>query len=67
MGFLIPGDATEQCLDLNQHLIHNSATTFFIEVVGDLQSYGETQAGNQSFYEIISCKHFQSFSAFSFC
>ncbi|NEQ46100.1 MAG: DNA repair protein [Leptolyngbya sp. SIOISBB] len=46
MGFPIPGDAIEQSLDLNRHLVHNSAATFFMRVGGDMVSEGEVQAGD---------------------
>jgi DNA polymerase V len=46
MGFPIPGDAIEQRLDLNQHLIHNPAATFFMKVEGDTQTDGEVQIGD---------------------
>lgn len=46
MGFPIPGDAIEQSLDLNQHLIHNPAATFFMKVEGDIQTDGEVQQGD---------------------
>lgn len=35
MGFPVPGNAIEQSLDLNRHLIHNPAATFFMRVEGD--------------------------------
>ena len=35
MGFPVPGDAIEQSLDLNRHLIHNPAASFFMRVQGD--------------------------------
>jgi DNA polymerase V len=35
MGFPIPGDAIEESLDLNRHLVHNPAATFFVKVEGD--------------------------------
>ncbi|MDB9529577.1 S24 family peptidase [Oscillatoria sp. CS-180] len=35
MGFPVPGDAIEQSLDLNRHLIHNPAAIFFMRVDGD--------------------------------
>ncbi|MEM6433766.1 MAG: S24 family peptidase [Cyanobacteria bacterium P01_D01_bin.115] len=35
MGFPVPGDAIEESLDLNRHLIHNLAATFFMKVEGD--------------------------------
>ncbi len=36
MSFPVPGDAIEQSLDLNHHLIHNPAATFFMRVEGDM-------------------------------
>jgi DNA polymerase V len=35
MGFPVPGDAIEESLDLNRHLVHNPAATFFLKVEGD--------------------------------
>jgi len=35
MGFPVPGDAIEESLDLNRHLVHNPAATFFMKVEGD--------------------------------
>lgn len=35
MSFPVPGDAIEQSLDLNRHLVHNPAATFFMKVEGD--------------------------------
>jgi DNA polymerase V len=46
MGFPVPGDAIEQSLDLNQHLIHNPAATFFMAVDGEIQTDGDVQAGD---------------------
>jgi DNA polymerase V len=46
MSFPIPGDAIEQTLDLNQHLVHNPAATFFMKVEGDIQTDGEVQPGD---------------------
>jgi DNA polymerase V len=46
MGFPVPGDAIEQSLDLNQHLIHNPAATFFMRVEGDMAADQEVQPGD---------------------
>lgn len=46
MGFPVPGDAIEQSLDLNQHLIHNPAATFFMQVKGDMAADQEVQPGD---------------------
>ncbi|MBE9111342.1 DNA repair protein [Nodosilinea sp. LEGE 07298] len=46
MAFPIPGDAIEQSLDLNQHLIHNPAATFFMRVEGDMVADQEVQPGD---------------------
>ena len=46
MGFPVPGDAIEQSLDLNQHLIHNPAATFFMRVKGDMAADQEVQPGD---------------------
>ncbi len=46
MSFPIPGDAIEQSLDLNQHLIHNPAATFFMRVEGDMVAGQEVQPGD---------------------
>ncbi|MEL6385301.1 MAG: S24 family peptidase [Cyanobacteria bacterium J06626_18] len=35
MSFPVPGDAIEQSLDLNRHLVHNPAATFFMKATGD--------------------------------
>jgi DNA polymerase V len=46
MGFPVPGDAIEQSLDLNQHLIHNPAATFFMRVEGDMVVGQDVQPGD---------------------
>ena len=46
MSFPVPGDAIEQSLDLNRHLIHNPAATFFLRVEGDIQADQEVQSGD---------------------
>ncbi|MGG6241593.1 S24 family peptidase [Nodosilinea sp. AN01ver1] len=46
MAFPVPGDAIEQSLDLNQHLIHNPAATFFMRVEGDMAADHEVQPGD---------------------
>ena len=46
MGFPIPGDAIEQSLDLNHHLIHNPAATFFMRVEGDMAADQGVQPGD---------------------
>ena len=46
MGFPVPGDAIEQSLDLNRHLIHNPAATFFMRVAGDMVSDAEVSPGD---------------------
>jgi DNA polymerase V len=46
MGFPIPGDAIEQRLDLNRHLVHNSAATFFMRVEGNTVADGEVGPGD---------------------
>jgi DNA polymerase V len=46
MAFPVPGDAIEQSLDLNQHLIHNPAATFFMRVEGDMVADQEVQPGD---------------------
>jgi DNA polymerase V len=46
MSFPVPGDAIEQSLDLNRHLIHNPAATFFLRVEGDIQADQEVQPGD---------------------
>ena len=46
MAFPVPGDAIEQSLDLNQHLIHNPAATFFMRVEGDMATDQEVQPGD---------------------
>jgi DNA polymerase V len=46
MAFPVPGDAIEQSLDLNQHLIHNPAATFFMRVEGDMAVGQDVQPGD---------------------
>jgi DNA polymerase V len=46
MGFPLPGDAIEPSLNLNQHLIHNPAATFFMRVEGDMTADQEVQPGD---------------------
>lgn len=46
MSFSISGDAIEQSLDLNRHLIHNPAATFFVRVEGGIQASQEVQPGD---------------------
>ena len=46
MAFPVPGDAIEQSLDLNQHLIHNPAATFFMRVEGDMAADQEVKPGD---------------------
>lgn len=46
MGFPVPGDAFEQHLDLNQHLIQNPAATFFMRVDGDVDTSEDVQPGD---------------------
>jgi DNA polymerase V len=46
MGFPVPGDAIAQSLDLNRHLIHNPAATFFIQVEGDMLANAEVRPGD---------------------
>ncbi len=46
MGFPVPGDAIEQSLDLNRHLIHNPASTFFMRVEGDMVADAEVHPGD---------------------
>ncbi len=46
MGFPIPGDAFEQRLDLNQHLIKRSAATFLMRVADDMATHNDVQAGD---------------------
>ncbi len=46
MGFPVPGDAIEQSLDLNQHLIHNPAATFLMRVEGEMVTDQDVQPGD---------------------
>lgn len=46
MGFPVPGDAFEQSLDLNQYLIQNPASTFFMRVDGEVETNGNVQLGD---------------------
>jgi DNA polymerase V len=46
MGFPVPGDAIEQSLDLNRHLVHNPAATFFMRVEGDMVVHAEVYLGD---------------------
>ena len=46
MAFPVPGDAIEQSLDLNHHLIHNPAATFFMRVEGDMVAGQDVQPGD---------------------
>ncbi|MEM6839528.1 MAG: S24 family peptidase [Cyanobacteria bacterium P01_C01_bin.120] len=46
MGFPVPGNAIEQSLDLNRHLIHNPAATFFMRVAGDMVAHAEVHPGD---------------------
>ena len=46
MGFPVPGDAIEQSLDLNRHLVHNPAATFFMRVEGDMVAHAEVHPGD---------------------
>lgn len=46
MAFSVPGDAIEQGLDLNHHLIHNPAATFFMRAEGDMEADQEVQPGD---------------------
>lgn len=46
MSFPVPGDAIEQSLALNQHLIHNPAATFFMRVEGDMAAGQDVQPGD---------------------
>jgi DNA polymerase V len=46
MAFPVPGDAIEQSLDLNHHLIHNPAATFFMRVEGDMAADQDVQSGD---------------------
>jgi DNA polymerase V len=46
MSFPVPGDAIEQSLDLNRHLVYNRAATFFLRVDGNTPTDGEVQAGD---------------------
>jgi DNA polymerase V len=46
MGFPVPGDAIEQSLDLNRHLIHNTAATFAMRVAADVQTNPDVQPGD---------------------
>jgi DNA polymerase V len=46
MGFPVPGDAIEQSLDLNHHLIRNPAATFFMGVEGDMAVGQDVQPGD---------------------
>jgi DNA polymerase V len=46
MGFPVPGDAIEPSLDLNHHLIHNAAATFFMRVEGDGAADQDVQPGD---------------------
>jgi DNA polymerase V len=46
MGFPVPGDAFEQRLGLNQHLIQNPAATFFMRVDGDVDTSEDGQVGD---------------------
>ncbi|MEO1400388.1 MAG: S24 family peptidase [Cyanobacteria bacterium J06635_1] len=46
MGFPISGDAIEQSLDLNQHLIKRSAATFFLRVADTMTIDPDVQAGD---------------------
>lgn len=46
MGFPVPGDAIEQSLDLNRHLVSNPAATFFMQVTGDMVTDAEVQPGD---------------------
>lgn len=46
MSFPVPGDAIEQSLDLNRHLVHNSAATFFMRVEGGMVSGSEVCPGD---------------------
>ena len=46
MSFPVPGDAIEQSLDLNRHLIHNPAATFFMKATGDWVADAEVCPGD---------------------
>ncbi|MEM1292314.1 MAG: S24 family peptidase [Cyanobacteria bacterium P01_H01_bin.162] len=46
MGFPVPGDVIEQSLDLNRHLVHNPAATFFMRVEGDMVAHAEVHPGD---------------------
>ncbi|PSN19591.1 DNA repair protein [filamentous cyanobacterium CCP5] len=46
MGFPVPGDAFEQSLDLNQYLIQNPASTFFMGVDGEVETSEDVQLGD---------------------
>ena len=46
MSFPVPGDAFEQSLDLNRHLISNPAATFFMQVDGETQRGEGAQIGD---------------------
>lgn len=46
MGFPIPGNAIEQRLDLNQHLIKHSAATFLMRVADTMAHHQDVQSGD---------------------
>ena len=46
MSFPVPGDAIEQSLDLNRHLIHNPAATFFMRAEGGMVADREVCPGD---------------------
>ena len=46
MAFAVPGDAIEHRLDLNHHLIHNPAVTFFMQFEGDIAAGQDVQLGD---------------------
>ena len=46
MAFPVPGDAIEQQLDLNQHLIKHPSATFFMRAEGNEPAKGEVHPGD---------------------
>jgi DNA polymerase V len=46
MSFPVPGDAIEQSLDLNQHLITNPPATFFMRAEGNSIVDSDVQPGD---------------------
>ena len=58
MGFPVPGDAIEESLDLNHHLVHNPAATFFMKVEGDAvtdAAVGSVATITSEYKIVLSC------------